>query len=306
MSIRIGTAGWHYLDWYAIVYPDIPRKSFKELDYLSRFIDMVEINSTFYRPANEFMGSAWVRKVAHNPRFKFTAKLWQRFTHDRRPYSKTETALYRAGIDPMAEAGKLGALLCQFPWSFKNDETGRNWLSRLIETFHDYPLIMEVRHSSWDHPSIYEFLHRHAVGIASIDQPVIGKSIPLKPIHTGQIGYVRMHGRNYKQWFAGQESRKQTGNLPSGRYDYLYTNKEIEEIAGIAKQVSTDTQETYVVQNNHPWGQAVANALQLKAALGESDIDFPATLLNRYPFLRKIGNPVEYIPDNNNSTSSES
>ena len=126
-TIRIGTAGWNYKDWYGIVYPKKSGKNFKELDFLARFFNTAEINSTFYRPPNFFMGSAWVRKVAHNPDFKFTAKLWQRFTHDRHPFTVEDVKQVTVGIDPLAEANKLGGLLCQFPWSFKNDEDNRKF-----------------------------------------------------------------------------------------------------------------------------------------------------------------------------------
>ena len=286
-NIRIGTAGWSYKDWYGIAYPEKPHKSFKELDYIANFFDTAEVNSTFYRPANSFMGAAWVRKVAHNPNFKFTAKLWQRFTHDRKPYGTEEVKQVTDGIDPLAQADKLGAVLCQFPWSFKNDVSGRQWLSQLFATFKDYPLVVELRHASWDVPATYEFLDKQNIGFAAIDQPVIGKSIEFKPVRTGKIGYVRMHGRNYKSWFAKQndEAAKKS---PAARYDYLYSEKEIEEIAEKVKTVSEGSLETYVIQNNHPWGQAVANALQLRAVLGEEDLKIPATMLHRFPELEKI------------------
>lgn len=291
-TIRIGTAGWSYKDWYGIVYPEKPDKNFKELDFLSGFFDTLEINSTFYRPANAFMGAAWVRKVTHNPNFKFTAKLWQRFTHDRKPFGSDEVNQVTQGIDPLAQANRLGAVLCQFPWSFKNEDTSHQWLTHLFTTFKDYPLVVELRHASWDVPDTYEFLNKHDVGFATIDQPVIGKSIPFKPIRTGNLGYVRMHGRNYKTWFAKKDD-KTAKTSPAARYDYLYSEKEIREIAANVQKVAEESQSTFVIQNNHPWGQAVANAIQLKNALGEEDIKAPATLVERFPDLRKIIQPGE-------------
>ena len=290
----IGTAGWSYRDWYAIVYPERPGKHFKELDFLASFFDTVEINSTFYRPANRFMGSAWVRKTAHNPRFIFTAKLWQRFTHDRKPFGTEEVTLYTQGIDPMAEAHKLGAILCQFPWSFKNDESNRKWLSTICDTFHEYPLVVELRHASWDVQATFDFLNKKEVGFATIDQPVIGQSIKPNPVLTGKTGYVRLHGRNYKTWFATSEKGKKAKNNGSSRYDYLYSDEEIVEWAKKIKKLSGEAKQTFVIQNNHPWGQAVANSIQLKAALGESDIKIPETMLSRYPQLEKIGTPVRW------------
>jgi uncharacterized protein YecE (DUF72 family) len=287
-KIRIGTAGWNYRDWYGIVYPARTDKQFKELDYLTEFFDTVEINSTFYRPANSFMAATWVRKVASNPDFLFTAKLWQRFTHQRDNYGTEEVKQVTAGMDPLMSSRKLGAVLCQFPWSFKNDETNHRWLSDLFTTFRDYPLVVELRHASWDSPDIYEFLDKNNVGLAAIDQPVIGKSIGFKPVRTGAIGYVRMHGRNYDAWFSKKEDSVIQEKSPMARYDYLYSEKEIQEIAEKVKTVSENSRQTFVIQNNHPWGQAVANALQLKAALGEIDIRIPPTMFVRYPELEKI------------------
>ena len=286
-QIRIGTAGWNYKDWYGIVYPDKPDKGFKELDFLASYFDTAEINSTFYRPANAFMGAAWVRKVAHNPDFKFTAKLWRRFTHDRMDFGTEEVKQVVDGFDPMAQDDKLGAVLIQFPWSFRNDETGRQWLSKLFDTFKAYPLVVELRHAGWDVDATYEFLDKRCVGIAAIDQPVIGKSIEFKPVRTGKIGYVRMHGRNYDAWFAKKDSGKATKS-PMPRYDYYYSEKEIKEIADNVRVVSEGTGETYVIQNNHPWGQAVANAFELKDELGQTISEIPDTMFTRFPKLKRL------------------
>ena len=293
-NIRIGTAGWNYKDWYGIVYPKQAGRGFKELDFLANFFDAVEINSTFYRPPNKHMGYAWVKKVAHNPRFKFTAKLWQRFTHDRREFGSAEVQQFTEGIDPLAEAGKLGAILCQFPWSFKNDESGREWLVNIIMTFQEYPLVVEVRHASWDIPDAYEFLDKHGVGIAAIDQPVIGKSIEPKAVLTGKIGYIRMHGRNYDAWFPKKGVEKLTEEDKFARYDYLYTEEELEEWIDKIQSIAGNAEETYVMQNNHPKGQAVCNAIQMRSKLGEKKIKIPDTMLPHFPQLESIAEPTGY------------
>lgn len=293
-NIRVGPAGWSYKDWYGIVYPQRPGKGFKELDFIAKFFDTVEINSTFYRPANSYMGSAWVKKVARNPRFKFTAKMWQRFTHDRRAFGSEEVKRYLEGIDPLAEAGILGAILCQFPWSFKNDETGREWLVNIVMTFRDYPLVVEVRHQSWDVPDTYEFFDKHGVGCASIDQPVIGKSIEPKAVLTGGRGYIRMHGRNYKAWFPKKEKEALTEDDKFARYDYLYPQEEIDEWIEKINVIADGAQETYVVLNNHPQGQAVCNAFQIRAKLGEEKMPVPETMIAHFPQLEEISKPVGY------------
>lgn len=286
--VYVGTAGWNYKDWYGIVYPAQPDSQFKELDYLSRFFNTVEVNSTFYRPANSFMGAAWVRKTAHNPDFLFTLKVWQRFTHQRTPYTADEVDLCLEGVRPIAEAGKLGALLLQFPWSFKNGEKERMWLSGLFNSFSGFPLVVELRHGSWDVPATADFLSGHGAGLAAIDQPVIGNSIPPKPVLTGTVGYIRLHGRNYKNWSPPKQEDAAKKQSPGARYDYLYSGGEIAEWAGKVKQIAEKAEKTFVIQNNHPWGQAVANSLQMKAALGEDVIRAPETLVERFPQLKEI------------------
>ena len=293
-TIRVGPAGWNYKDWYGIVYPEKAGKGFKELDFLADFFDTVEINSTFYRPPNTYMANAWVRKVAHNPRFKFTAKLWQRFTHDRKEFGGEEVRQYTEGIDPLAEAGKLGAVLCQFPWSFKNDEAGRDWLAKIVATFKHYPLVVEVRHATWDVPEAYDFLDEQGVGVVAIDQPVIGRSITPKAVLTGRTGYVRLHGRNYRAWFPKKGKDELTDEDKFARYDYLYTEEELQEWVEKIETIAEGAEETYVIQNNHPKGQAACNAFQMRAKLGEENLKVPSTMLSHFPQLKEIAEPIGY------------
>jgi len=271
-DIFVGPAGWHYKDWYGSFYPKPAPKNFKELDFLAEYFDTAEINSTFYRPANSFMGAVWVRKVAHNPRFIFTAKLWRKFTHERGEFSAADVKIFRAGIDPLMQEGKLGALLCQFPWSFKESRETRSKIEKIVESFSDFPLVFEFRHSSWDIPSVQNFLEEMGSGIAAIDQPVIGSSIPFKPVRTSSIGYVRLHGRNYNNWFPKSKSENQS---PSARYDYIYSSEELDKITEVVKEVSRGAKRTIVIFNNHPWGQAIANSFQLRSALGEKNFSIP-------------------------------
>src|SRR5437588_3776245 len=119
-KIKIGPAGWTYKDWEGIVYPQKPGPKFDPLEYLARFFDTVEINSTFYRPPTAQTGRAWAARVADHAEFSFTAKLHQVFTHERGKATAADEKLFRAGIDPLVEAQRLGAILIQFPWSFKN------------------------------------------------------------------------------------------------------------------------------------------------------------------------------------------
>ncbi len=196
--IRVGPAGWSYKDWEGVVYPRKPR--FDPLAYLAEFFDAIEINSTFYRPARASSAWSWLSRVAHNAQFRFSVKLGQSFTYNRGNIDGSEIARWKEGIYPLQEEGRLGAVLAQFPWSFKNDSTARDYLASLLAVFSEFPLVVEVRHSSWRDPGFEGLLRHFGVGICNIDQPVIGRSLPLKAETSSSLGYFRYHGRNYKDW----------------------------------------------------------------------------------------------------------
>jgi uncharacterized protein YecE (DUF72 family) len=276
--IRVGPAGWSYDDWKGIVYPANPGSKFDPLAYIAGFFDTIEINSSFYRAPSPSTARSWLRRIAHNPEFRFTAKLHQRFTHERGLATAEDEKAYREGIDPLVEAGKLGAVLIQFPWSFKNLDENRHYLAHLIDRFKDYPLVVELRHASWNRPAVYQSFERRGVGFCNIDQPLFSRSIEPSARATSKVGYVRLHGRNYGSWFA--ESAR-----PADRYDYLYSLDELQPWIENIKQVASEAPETYVVTNNHFRGKAVANALEIKAQLEGEKVAGPASLIREYPRL---------------------
>ena len=148
-NVRIGPAGWSYEDWKGIIYPPGMREH--PLGLLSRLFDTVEVNSTFYRPPNPSYCAGWLRKVVSNDRFRFTLKLWRRFTHERdQPASPEEVRLVREGLEPLVEGRCLGAVLVQFPWHFKLTAPNQAWLAGVLDTFAELPLVVEVRHASWN------------------------------------------------------------------------------------------------------------------------------------------------------------
>ena len=282
--IRIGPAGWSYKDWEGTVYPQKPGKSFDPLQYLAQFFNTIEINSSFYRPPAPSTSKSWANRVAANKEFAFTAKLHRLFTHERGKATKKDEKEFRAGMDVLAKADKLGSVLLQFPWSFKNTDEDRVYLAKLLEQFSDYPLVLEVRHRSWNSPEIYEWLAERAVGICNIDQPVFAKSIRPAALTTSTIGYVRLHGRNYQNWFRDKAPRDE-------RYNYLYSLDELDPWLVRIKEVAKETRETYVITNNHFRGQAVVNAIEIKAALEEEPVPAPEPLFKVYPRLSDSATP---------------
>jgi uncharacterized protein YecE (DUF72 family) len=181
---------------------------------------------------------------------------------------------------------RLGALLFQFPWAFKNTQEDRGYLFALIDRFKEYPLVLEVRHASWNTPDIYQALEGLNVGFCNIDQPLFSKSIKPSSLTTSRIGYVRLHGRNYEQWF-----RESAGQAE--RYDYLYSPEELEPWVDKIKTVASNAPQTYVITNNHFRGKAITNALELKAQLAEEKVKGPALLLSEYPRLGESIIPVQ-------------
>ena len=189
-------------------------------------------------------------------------------------------------LDRLRGAGRLGAVLVQFPWSFRRNDENREWLDDVTRTFRRFPLVLEVRHASWNTPEFYEELAERGIGFVNIDQPLFKKSIKPSATVTSQVGYIRVHGRNYKDWF-----RKNAG--VEARYDYLYTRKELEPWADRAREVASATDESYVVTNNHYKGKAVANAAMLQALVTGSPTKVPASLVKAYPkALKGLAKPV--------------
>jgi len=287
----IGTAGFSYKDWQGTFYPRGMKRSQHPLGYYARYFDCCEINTTFYGHLRPEWGKKWCDTVAAEcPDFQFTAKLYQGFTHapaavvqstsaETIKPAEDDEALARKGLDSLAERGRLGALLAQFPISFKNTDANRDYLAGLIERFRDYPLVVEVRHLSWNDAKVLAGFAEKNVAFCNIDQPLLGRAIRPSQHVTAPVGYVRMHGRNYKEWFES--------NNRNDRYNYLYTEKEIADWAERVRQIDARAEKTFVITNNHYKGQAAANALEIKELLPGKKVAAPPALVETYPVLRK-------------------
>jgi uncharacterized protein YecE (DUF72 family) len=252
--LYIGPAGWDYADWQGVVYPP-GLKGAHRLTFLATLFSAVEINVTFYRPIAPDYARRWLAAVAEAPDFRFTAKVWQVFTHERR-LPEAELNQFREGLAPLLTAAKLGVLLAQFPYSFHNTEENRGYLLELKEALPDFPLAVEVRHRSWQQRAVPEFLREVGLDFCNIDQPLVSYPMGATRWVTGSRGYLRCHGRRQEAWFEFGEDRQ-------ARYDYLYSPDELEDLAARARELMEKAAETYVIFNNHPAGQAVANALDL-------------------------------------------
>jgi uncharacterized protein YecE (DUF72 family) len=283
--IYIGTSGWSYPtgegSWEGIFYPG---KKIDQLEFYSSHFNAVEVNSTFYRPVSPNTAKNWAKKTPAD--FRFSVKLYQKFTHPRMfqesiggeaEIHRDDFEQFRAGLEPLLESGKLGCLLAQFPPSFKHDEETIANLEDLIGQFDAYPVAVELRHRSWtDSPDTFRLLASHDVAWCMIDEPKFRTSVGDVP-QTSEIGYFRFHGRNAKEWWTGDRET---------RYNYLYSPEEVASLTREVKEVSSVTENTFVFYNNHYGAKAVVNALQTRMEFGlPVSGELPDPLLTSYPEL---------------------
>jgi uncharacterized protein YecE (DUF72 family) len=289
-TLRVGPAGWSYADWAGYVYPSPRPKGFHEAGYLAQFFDTIEINTSFYNPINPQHASLWLERVSANPAFVFTAKLWQKFTHEPAATIEDEKAV-RAGFDVLREASKLGAVLLQFPFSFHRNSETHAHLSALLKRFADYPLVVELRHSSWQTGETLDFLAERKVGFCNIDQPVIGRSVEPSADVTSPIGYVRLHGRRYDTWFSEDPDLP-----PRERYNYIYSAAELDPWVERIKSIDQKAQQTYVISNNHYQGKAIVNALEILSAVTGEKVNVPDPVRQQYVQLEEIARGMPAAP----------
>ncbi|MFC2058354.1 DUF72 domain-containing protein [Chloroflexota bacterium] len=266
-KLYIGTSGWSYPKgegkWTGYFYPPV---KINELEYYSQFFNTVEINSSFYWPPNPGYVENWVRRVPKD--FLFTVKLWQKFTHPKMykeatgedvAISQDDVDLFRDSIDPLIDHGKLGALLAQFPPSFKNDKFGQQLLDGLIKIFGQYRLAVELRHGSWsDDENTARLLKDNNVAWVQIDEPKFKSSIAGELPLTSDMAYFRFHGRNAEMWWKGDNET---------RYKYLYSPEEISELSEKVQSAAGQTRLLFANFNNHWRGYAPRNAMDMMKKL---------------------------------------
>jgi uncharacterized protein YecE (DUF72 family) len=275
-DIHVGPAGWSYDDWNGIVYPQPKPKGFRGPQYLSRYFNTIEVNSTFYRPPNPGYCRRWVQDVEERPDFLYTAKLWQRFTHERgEEWQAADAQVFRDGIAPLVEAGRLGALLVQFPWSFRYSQHSKDYLAGVVDEFADLPLVVEMRSRAWVQDQALQFIESLNVGFCNIDQPAMRGNIPLTSHAFGPVGYLRLHGRNAETWFAEEAGRDE-------RYDYLYNKDELDEIEAALTEIAGRVERMFVIANNHYRGQAVATGLELIHRMTREGVEAPGQVAEMY------------------------
>ncbi len=312
MPVRVGTSGWNYPSgagtWNGRFYPASRSKragtaGFDELRFYAEHFDTVEVNSTFYRPPSADLTRTWASRTPG--RFDFSIKLYQKFTHPRMfreaalktapggdgalldllaQVTRSDIDEFRSGIAPLAEAGKLGALLAQFPPSFQRTPRSEAYLGGLLRAFADYPVAVELRHRSWsDQPApTLALLREFDAAWVQIDEPKFRTSIAQNFLpNTAHFYYMRLHGRNAAQWWQHEKSED--------RYNYLYSADELREFSDTVGAAQALVQTSYVYTNNHFASKSVVNAVMLKAQLGQPiDGAYPPELVEAYPEIRDL------------------
>jgi len=307
-DIRVGTSGWSYPSgkgtWNGIFYPAQPSRrprgtpKFDELAFYAEHFNTVEVNSSFYRVPAVAAVKKWAERTPAD--FEFSLKLYQKFTHpdmfakatggDPSRLGSKDVDEFRAAIGPLAEAHKLGALLAQFPASFKNEPESRAYLEWLLTSFREYPVAVELRHRSWSEQpgETAALLAEFEAALAQIDEPKFKTSIrqSLQP-NVKSFYYLRLHGRNAAQWWKHDSSED--------RYNYLYSAGELEPFAEAARVASREVKKAYLYANNHFSAKSVANAAILKSQLGQKlDGEYPAEFVEEYPDLKGL---VKLLPE---------
>jgi uncharacterized protein YecE (DUF72 family) len=300
--IRVGTSGWSYPTgkgtWSGVFYPPAGsrprgRGKFDELRYYAEHFDTVEVNSTFYRIPSPATAASWARRTPRD--FEFALKLFQKFTHpemfhaatgaDPHDLGRADVDAFRAAIDPIASAGKLGALLAQFPPSFKNEPNSSGYLEWLLEQFREHDVAVELRHRSWsDQPEeTLRLLSRAGAAWTQIDEPKFRFSIRQNLLpNVRTFYYLRLHGRNAAQWWKHEKSED--------RYNYLYSAGELRPFAeAVEEATGRGVKKAYLYANNHFSAKSVANAAILKHQLGQ-DVsgEYIDAMVERYPELKTI------------------
>lgn len=277
MSVLVGTSGWSYPrgrgTWNGVFYPARRPKGFDELAYYAERFSTVEVNSTFYRPADPALAQRWVDRTPAS--FQFAVKLYQKFTHPDMYLERHRAAdwdvtrgdldLVRAGLDPLATAGRLAALLLQFPPSFHAGADTRGYLDWLLSALAGYPLAVELRHRSWSdaRADTDALLAQHRAVWVWIDEPKFADSVRQPDLlhASGDLVYARLHGRNAAQWWTHEHAED--------RYNYGYSIDELAPIAEAVRTASAAGRKAVVYFNNHFSAKSAANAAALRQQLGD-------------------------------------
>ncbi len=255
MTVHVGTSGYYYSEWIGPVYPKGTRTG-NMLELFSGMFDAIEINSTYYHPPKKDMFVRYPERTGGH--IKVMVKLHGSFTHDRNA-EISDAEIFNDAVKPIEDSGQFAGFLAQFPQSFHNSNDARGYVERLRDIFPDAALVFEFRHKSWWTSDTLKFLKDLAVSMCTVDLLRISSLPPTSATFTSAPAYVRLHGRNGADWYAGRDER----------YTYKYNRTELEEILEKVKKLILKSDDIFVMFNNHPHGNAPVNANEFVELLRE-------------------------------------
>ena len=288
-KLHIGTAGWSYTDWIPSFYPKNQSVNFDWLQFYAHYFNFVEVNSSYYTYLNPMVVESWLRKLEDVDDFTFTLKLHHDFTHSHN-FTKSKVSSVLGNLNQLKEAERLSGLLIQFPYSFQFCDSNLNYMQKIIELFDGYNRFIEVRHKSWQNKKA------KTITFCTVDLPTLGESIEFNPNVGNGSAYIRFHGRNEEAWSNSiiNYGKKLNYSEQSARYEYLYLPGELAAFKRQIKEVYDKVKDIYIVMNNHPKGNAIANAFELLHLLiDRKKIFIPETISNSFPRLKAIAKKIE-------------
>jgi uncharacterized protein YecE (DUF72 family) len=181
---------------------------------------------------------------------EFRDDVWQRFA---------------SALLPLDSAGKLGVVLLQFPPWFMPGRESKDYILEAQERLPQYRVAVEFRNNRWlsdlNRERTLGFLRQNRLPFVCVDEPQgLTNSVPPLAEPTADIGLVRFHGRNREAW-------AKKGATTGERFDYLYSEQELEEWLPAVERLAGETQEIHLLMNNCVEDKAVVNARQLALML---------------------------------------
>jgi uncharacterized protein YecE (DUF72 family) len=255
MQLWVGTSGYSYPDWVGGFYP-AGTSSQKMFTHYVRQFPLVELNYTFYRPAEKLS----LLKLAHKaPKdFQFIVKLHRSLSHE---HDLSGAIAIREAVDALQQENRLLGLLCQYPQEFHYTKQNLGRLDALARKFPGHTLAVEFRHHSWHVPAVNDWLGRRQLHLVSVDVPNIPSLYPRRLVHSSRLIYIRLHSRNKDAWYADDKSR----------YDYLYSDKELLEWIDALIRASTSADRALMLFNNCHSSQAAMNAQRVQKLLSQME-----------------------------------
>jgi uncharacterized protein YecE (DUF72 family) len=288
-DILVGTASWTDKSllksgWY----PKGADSADERLRYYSSQFPLVEVDSTYYFPPSEKNSELWVERTPKG--FTFNIKAFSLLTQHptkteaiykdldvpdkRNVYAKDLKAevldevwdRFLSALQPLHDAGKLGALLFQFPPWFIIGRKNRDYILECAKRSAPVPILVEFRHKSWlsdrNRDETLEFLEGHGLAYVCVDMPQGFKSsVPPVVAATADLAAIRFHGHNDAEWESGSVQR---------RFKYLYSDIELRRWASKVHDLAAEAKTTHVLMNNCYRDYAQRNATELAQLLKTS------------------------------------